>query len=168
MLFDITELTKNNQETISINSEFLGENFYYNGDSIEFSKPILLVGAVSLIGNVLELKANLKTEIILSCSRCLERYKYPLDIEVSENFTQDEIDDEEIIRISGSTIDLKKVCQDNILLAIPYKGLCKDDCKGLCQTCGTNLNYSSCKCEKDDIDIRLENLKNFFSDNKEV
>lgn len=168
MFFDISELTKKTQEKLSINSEFLGGDFYYNGDSIEFSKPIQLVGAISLIGNLLELRANLKTEVILSCSRCLERYKYPLDLEINENFSQDEIDDEEIIRISGSTIDLKKVCQDNILFAIPYKGLCKDDCKGLCQKCGTNLNYSSCKCEKDDIDIRLENLKNFFSDNKEV
>lgn len=168
MFFDISELTKNNQERISINSEFLGESFYYNGDFIEFSKPVTIAGAISLIGNVMELKANLKTEVILSCSRCLERYKYPLDIEVIENFTQDEIDDDEIIRISGSTIDLKQVCQDNILLAIPYKGLCKEDCKGLCQKCGTNLNYASCKCEKDNIDPRLEKLKNFFSDNKEV
>lgn len=168
MLFDISELTKKNQEKIAINFEIPGESFNYNGDFVEFSKPILIKGEISLIGNVIELRGNLKTEVILSCSRCLERYKYPLEIEVIENFTQDEIDDDEIIRISGSTIDLKKVCQDNILLALPYKGLCKEDCKGLCQRCGTNLNYSSCKCEKENIDPRLEKLKNFFSDNKEV
>jgi Predicted metal-binding, possibly nucleic acid-binding protein len=162
MFFDISELTKKNQEKISINSKIPGENFYNNGDFIEFSKPIELVGAISLISNVMELRANLKTEVILPCSRCLERYKYPLDIEVIEDFTQDEIDDDEITRISGSTIDLKKVCEDNILLAIPYRGLCKEECKGLCQRCGTNLNNSSCECEKDDIDPRLEKLKNFF------
>lgn len=169
MFFDISELTKKTQEKISVKLDIKGEDFYFNGDLIQYSKPISIEGSFCTKGSLIEFESNLKTEITLSCSRCLERYNYPLDIEILENFTQEEIeDDDEIIKIDGSTVDLMRVCEDNILLAIPCKALCTENCKGLCQKCGINSNYSSCACEKDDVDPRLEKLKNFFSANKEV
>ncbi|MGB9809870.1 MAG: YceD family protein, partial [Caldanaerobacter sp.] len=45
-----------------------------------------------------------------------------------------------------------------VILSLPMKFLCKEDCKGLCPICGTNLNYGSCSCKREDIDPRLEVL----------
>ena len=53
--------------------------------------------------------------------------------------------------------------ENNILLTLPIKRLCKEDCKGLCQQCGNNLNLSTCQCDNDDIDPRLAKLKDLFS-----
>jgi len=71
--------------------------------------------------------------------------------------------DDEIIFIDGDTIDITNIVKNNIILSLPFKKLCKDDCKGICQNCGGNLNTTSCHCKEDDIDPRLAKLKDLFS-----
>jgi DUF177 domain-containing protein len=55
-------------------------------------------------------------------------------------------------------IDIKNDVRDYLLLAIPMKKLCKDDCKGLCYKCGSNLNNGKCDCNNDEIDYRWSAL----------
>ncbi|SUY61625.1 ribosomal protein L32 family protein [Clostridium sporogenes] len=64
--------------------------------------------------------------------------------------------------LKNEAIDVTEVIENNIIIELPIKRLCKKNCKGLCQQCGANLNFSKCKCEKD-IDPRLAKLKDFFS-----
>ncbi len=73
----------------------------------------------------------------LLCHRCLEEYKSTLKADFEETFSTNS----EIIDI------MEKACQA-LLLASEIQQLCKKDCKGLCSGCGTNLNTSSCACEK--------------------
>lgn len=63
--------------------------------------------------------------------------------------------------LEDEVIDVTEVIENNIIIELPIKRLCKENCKGLCQQCGVNLNFSKCKCEKD-IDPRLAKLKDFF------
>ncbi len=56
-------------------------------------------------------------------------------------------------------LDLKGLLWERLLLNIPQKILCGDDCKGLCPICGTNLNVDSCNCEQISRDSRLEILR---------
>jgi len=57
-------------------------------------------------------------------------------------------------------IDLRSDICENLLLMIPMKRLCKEDCLGLCATCGANLNLETCHCKSATIDARWEKLKN--------
>lgn len=52
---------------------------------------------------------------------------------------------------TGETIDITPVVRDTILLAVPLAPVCRDDCRGLCPVCGTNLNYNQCACVREEV-----------------
>ena len=81
-----------------------------------------------------------------------------------------EIESSDVTYISPDSdfIDIRSDVRDYAMLAIPMKKLCKDDCKGLCQRCGKNLNEGECNCQKDEVDLRwqpLMELKNKLKTN---
>jgi len=77
--------------------------------------------------------------------------------EFASSFELDEIDAEPF---DGKTIDLDPVVREQVLLALPLSVLCQDDCKGLCSTCGQDLNEADCGHSKTkDVDVRLAKLK---------
>ena len=62
----------------------------------------------------------------------------------------------------GQKVDLTSLMQETIVTELPLRLLCKEDCKGLCPKCGTDLNLGSCSCEHKEIDPRLAGLADFF------
>lgn len=64
----------------------------------------------------------------------------------------------------GRVIDVMPQIRESIYTLIPTKILCREDCKGLCPVCGKNLNEDQCSCESENIDPRLEALRNFNSE----
>jgi uncharacterized protein len=66
--------------------------------------------------------------------------------------------DEELF--DGKTIDLDPLVREQVLLALPMHAVCREDCKGLCGSCGQNLNEGECGCARVQVDPRLAALKN--------
>jgi uncharacterized protein len=107
------------------------------------------------------------------CSRCLESFDHKFDVQF-EAFC-DKIGarkgDEEAREAEGETftvshdgkiLELGPCLREAIVLSLPIRPLCKEDCKGLCPLCGRNLNEGSCNCQRDKFDARwnmLERLK---------
>ncbi len=97
------------------------------------------------------------------CSRCLVPMEQPLTLHIEEEYSSDA--DESAFTISGGKeIDLSEAVRQYLLLAIPMKPLCREDCAGLCPTCGHNLNLGPCNCPPRDIDPRLAKLAMLVSD----
>jgi len=116
------------------------------------------------------IKGRIEAEITLQCSRCLEDFRFPLDsnCEVTlfpfedQTFPQEEELNVEDLRSSyyyEGEIDLSAIVREQILLDIPYKPLCRPSCKGLCATCGEDLNRGSCSCKEEVFDERFAPLK---------
>ena len=114
-------------------------------------------------------KCALNTEVELTCSRCLCRFRQPLKIKFEEEFypTLDvqsgapllPPEDAAAFTIDEQhTLDLAEAVRQYALLAIPMKALCKKECAGLCATCGKNLNQNKCDCPTDDTDPRWSKL----------
>ena len=61
----------------------------------------------------------------------------------------------------GDSIDLDELVREQILLALPTRHLCREDCKGLCQKCGADLNAGDCSCEQGETDPRWAALADF-------
>jgi uncharacterized protein len=77
--------------------------------------------------------------------------------ETAASFELDEVDAEPF---NGKTIDLDPVVREQVLLALPVSVVCGDDCKGLCSTCGQDLNEQDCGHGKvKEVDVRLAKLK---------
>ena len=110
------------------------------------------------------------TTVAMQCSRCLEPFEQPLHIEIEEAFVPtvdvvsgkslqtDEMDEAVLIN-EHHILDLSEILRQSILLALPLTPLCKPECKGLCPTCGANLNYESCTCQEEDVDPRWAALQ---------
>src|ERR1041384_914440 len=117
------------------------------------------------------LAGRLRTELELTCSRCVEPYRFPIDVGFDQRHlpaseastdadSEVEDDDLETSYYSDEASDLNELIREQFYLALPMKPLCRDDCKGLCPQCGTNLNTGACDCVGEWEDPRLAALKN--------
>ncbi len=124
-------------------------------------------------------QGTLHGKIPIECSRCLKVFDYPLTIKLEEEYFP-------VIDVSSGMpvelpeepgsftidehhiLDLTEAIRQNALLAIPMKPLCREDCAGLCQTCGKDLNKGQCDCEKVEIDPRWAKLVKLASTSKKI
>lgn len=152
------------------------ESIEFGGAEVRFDRPFTGTAEIWNLGDRLLLKAELQGEASLACSRCLRRYTEPLSVAFDEEFVerQDaggetaEEDNAESGRTvsfySGDEVDVTDVVRDHILLALPMKPLCSEDCEGLCPRCGKDLNEGPCGCGESDesVDPRLAVLKDLL------
>jgi uncharacterized protein len=134
-------------------------------DEEEFAKPIQLHLDIEKVGQNIFVHARLQTELSFLCDRCAEPFSLAMSEQYRLLFTSDpdmvNEEDESTFRISESTeeVDLTDPLRETLLLAMPAKRICRDECKGLCAQCGANLNETTCTCEKQQIDPRWDKLK---------
>lgn len=105
------------------------------------------------------LTAILDTEVLLACARCLNPFKHRMTLNIKEEFFAT-VDINSGVPLPPSdepgtftidtrhTIDLSEAVRQYSLVALPLKPLCRQDCAGLCPSCGKNLNEGPCGCEK--------------------
>ena len=70
--------------------------------------------------------------------------------------------------IDGYTLDVDQLISSEILIGWPTKILCSEDCKGICNVCGQNLNQGTCNCEDTSLDPRMSVIRDVFKNFKEV
>lgn len=164
MNLDVSDLIKKSKLSKEVHLELKDEKGFFDVDEeILYLGAPTLDGVVSISEDIITLSGKLSAEIELSCSRCLEKFKHHIETEVHESFTNNpQCENEEITLLKNEVINVTEVIENNIIIELPIKKLCKENCKGLCQQCGTNLNFSKCNCEKE-VDPRLAKLKDFFS-----
>jgi uncharacterized protein len=121
------------------------------------------------IRETLYLEGEIQTVVEMGCSRCLESarlpinaiFKYVLTPAETEQQEEKELCAEEMdfVYYQDDLIDLDPLVAEQIILQIPMRVLCQEDCKGLCPHCGINRNTGSCQCHEGQIDSRLAVLK---------
>ena len=168
MKVQISDIVSGKDRNKKIEYKFEMPQFEFEGDMIKPVSSCSVVGKISADSDILILTAEIKVDLEMICSRCLDTFIYPIDIDIEERFTTNgKSEDEEAVVVLDDVLDITEVVETSIISTLPIKRVCKDDCKGLCQECGCNLNFNTCSCNKEDVDIRFEALRGFF-DNKEV
>jgi uncharacterized protein len=87
------------------------------------------------------------------CRRCLAQATGQIEASTREVYEPD-TDEEETYRLQGDRIDLEPLARDAVLLGLPPAPLCHEGCRGLCPTCGANLNEGPCGCDEQLSDPR--------------
>ena len=64
--------------------------------------------------------------------------------------------------MDGCILDVDKLISDEIVVALPTKVLCREDCRGLCSVCGQNLNHGTCDCDRHTGDPRMAAIQDIF------
>jgi len=82
-----------------------------------------------------------RAQALAQCARCLQDVVVDLDVDLQELYVYPESDaeDDEAGRVVNDRIDLDPLLRDAVVLALPFRPLCRDDCPGLCPTCGARL-----------------------------
>ncbi|HKT88060.1 MAG TPA: DUF177 domain-containing protein [Candidatus Sulfotelmatobacter sp.] len=118
----------------------------------------------------IRLRGRLSTGLELQCARCLEPIKQDIKREfellyrpLGADAGRDELSvtdaEAEIGYYQGDGLLLEDVLREQVLLALPLKITCREDCKGLCPQCGKNLNQEQCSCSTEVADPRWDALK---------
>ena len=179
MLISLQDLRKH-KNVLDYEKEFPPEGFDL-GPDVRPTSSVKATGRVTLIqehtgdhGTLDDIRVagDLKADLEILCARCLEPVHYPIqrdydllyrpqgwDSSGGEKEVEMQDKDAAISYYEGEGLELKDVLQEQMLLEVPLKTLCKDECKGLCPHCGRNLNTGECECAKAATDPRWEALK---------
>lgn len=121
-------------------------------------------------GSEVIVSGTTRGNIKLQCSRCLKTFDISIESHIDVVYRPTaEINKEEHYELKGDelntgfykndALDTEDLLKEQLMLNIPMKPLCYEDCKGLCPKCGIDLNVSQCQCETSEIDPRLAVLK---------
>ena len=141
------------------------------GEIVTLTGQTLFSGEIERAETRVLLRGAIKTNVLLDCTRCLDKIARHLDFPFraifldsrDETTTADtEVGDDALDEsvAEGGRVEMAEVVREQILLAVPAQIFCREDCKGLCPKCGTSLNLIDCKCADDEIDPRWAALKN--------
>lgn len=140
----------------------------WEGSDLTPTRPLEVRLEAQQVGPDVVVRGTLAGSFARECRRCLE----PVEAEISEdvgllyragNVLED--DSEDVLPLpDGAKLDLTGPIREQVLVAVPQYVQCREDCKGLCARCGTNLNESSCDCATEEVDERWAPLRKLKRD----
>lgn len=126
-----------------------------------FTSPVYVTAVAVNRASLVTLSLKCEYDYSRSCDRCGEpfvrRERKTFEHKLAQTLVDEGNDD--YIETPDFTVELDEIVISDILLDLPQKNLCKEDCKGLCPVCGINRNRETCGCEGQVTDPRLEILK---------
>jgi len=140
-------------------------------ERVRLTAPAAVTGKVRLSGNEVFVNGHVDTRAQVECDRCLQPVEAPVSADFAlEYITGSEYESSEVAELTdaemsvsvfnGEALDIDEIVKEQILLAVPTRMLCREDCKGICPECGIDRNTGECSCGADNIDPRWAALKN--------
>ena len=133
---------------------------------VSFPSPMKVSGKITNTAGYMKMTLTMSVDYQSTCARCLSPLsgEFTLDLEktvASKEMLSDDSEErqEQFAIIENGFLDMDEQLLEELEMAFPIRFLCRDDCLGLCQRCGKNLNEGKCNCGKDEIDPRLMPLK---------
>lgn len=122
-----------------------------------FDRSVRVSGVVRNMAGALQLTGEAVTVLDTRCDRCLKPItvdlRVPVETLLAEELANGE-DSDEIVLLDKGQVDLDEIFTTACVLSLEGKHLCSEECKGLCPTCGKDLNEGPCDCGKE-LDPRL-------------
>ena len=141
------------------------------GGTCPATEPVRAEGQVGNEADVLILTGTLDATLHCVCDRCATPFDLPFHQEVeailAEELAHESSEDDWTFLLRDGKADLEEILHTAFVLNMDSKFLCSEDCKGLCATCGKNLNEGPCDC-KPEIDPRWAALKQLLKDSDET
>lgn len=135
-------------------------------DDAVFCGPVKVTGEIVNMDGYIRLTAEALAEYDAKCARCLKPVHGKMDVSLERtlvgqgelvNTPEEEADD--YLEIIDGELDIEPCIAEELVMALPSRSLCSEDCKGLCPKCGKDLNEGECHCETKEIDPRLAVLQ---------
>ncbi len=136
------------------------------GTSYPVSEPVNAEGVIRNTAGVLMMTGAVRTCLHGVCDRCAAAFtrdvEIPINVVLVTELASEDNEDEWVFPLEGDSADLEDIVRTVFVLNLDSKLLCKEDCKGLCQKCGKNLNDGPCNCQKE-LDPRFAALQQLLN-----
>ena len=139
-----------------------------------FPEPLRVEGEIVGTAGYLRLKAELTAPYESFCARCLSEvsgeFSFTFERTVSTRTQLAELDEAELddyVLAENGFVEPDELLLEFFELSLPLRTLCSEDCQGLCQHCGQNLNLGTCDCAKKEVDPRLAPLAKWLETHKD-
>lgn len=162
MILDLRELIAGTVAALPFSADYPGEGL--TDDLV--SGSVHVQGAAENHAGFLSLTGNIRLTGVFRCARCCAEFPklldFPLESKLAESLANE--DEEDFLLLEDGQLDLDEAVREQLLTEMPYRFLCREDCKGLCPKCGQNLNDRICSCDTRETDPRWTALKSFFEE----
>lgn len=139
-------------------------------ERVTLIEPAAVTGEIRLAGNEVFVNGHIDTRAQVECDRCLQPVQAPVNTDFQLEFISGsdyeanpvaELTEAEmsVSIFDGAGIDVDEIVKEQILLTVPTRLLCREDCKGICPECGADRNSGECDCVSGDIDPRWAALR---------
>jgi len=153
----ILDLTQFRQDETDLTRRYEPAAFEGRDNPFGLAAPVNLRLKVQKDKDRYRLVGAVSTVLDLTCSRCLEPYQLPVDSRFDVRYlphaqvagdAEREVEEDDLsdAYYRDDVIDLGQLMDEQFYLALPMKPLCREDCKGLCASCGADLNAGACQC----------------------
>ena len=164
MILDLKRIFANGNSSLGICGEYDMSAVEIAG-GFPLKKPVHYSGSVSNRASVVSLVLNIEFEYCAPCDRCGKSTSksHCVTIERSLVTSLQRQESDTIIVVNDMQLEVDGLVYSEVVLNLPSKHLCKDDCKGLCCKCGKNLNEGECGCSSSEPDSRLAGLRDLLN-----
>ena len=168
MILDLHEIIEVPGKSVPCRCELDRERLAFP-DLEAFNGPVTAEGRVRNTAGILQLEADVTADMTVRCDRCGREFERRLTPHFTATLQADaeDADSENVFPLEGDGADVSDVAETLFILDLDQKFLCRPDCKGLCPTCGKDLNDGPCDCKKQ-IDPRMAALGQLLDDIQEV
>ena len=143
-------------------------------ERVRLSEPLKVRGRVAQSKGKVVVTGEVESRLEVDCDRCLK----PVELPVKSGFRVEYVtpqtyaatnvvelneSDMQLSVFDGETIDIDELVREQLLLSLPSRILCQEDCRGLCAVCGADSNIATCQCETGEVDPRWLALRELVS-----
>lgn len=164
MLFDLKEVFTSEGSSATEEYDLSLSDLEVDG-CYPFTSPVHVKAKADNTSGIVILTLETEFDYCRPCDRCFEEINSHMSFNFSHKLIEslEEEYNDDYIETPDFIVDLDNLVTTDVLLELPLKYLCKQDCQGLCQKCGKNLNTGKCDCDDNSIDPRLEKLKELLN-----
>ena len=158
MLISVKNVFNNEGECLPVKTD-VDFSHIAGGEESFFQTPVRAEGMIRNRAGIVEFDYAVTFTYLAQCDRCAEPTRRDYSMQFSHILVT-QLNNEDIgdfLVVENMQLDVDELIYDDVLLNMPEKYLCKEDCQGLCSQCGANLNKGKCTCKKP-VDPRLEGL----------
>ncbi len=168
---DISKLLEYPDEELEASGEATLEPTKLGSETIEFLSPFSFDVRLHNAGDGIVVSGETSGSVTLRCGRCLEPLTYATTVSFEElavfSSEDEEGDNEDAFKLADKKLDVAPIIYQNVIVEVPIRPLCHEECAGLCGECGKDLNKEPHTHKREQIDERLAPLKDFFKKESE-
>jgi len=170
----VIEIDKLFQTPKAFAAKFESSELEFDDDGLTLKSAVEVAGEASLKNSEVRLLGTVTAEIEVACDRCLmgvpksvcqafDAAFIPVTQDVRHPSVELAAADLSVGIYEGNVFDLREFAREQLLLSLDTRALCRENCKGLCPTCGVDLNAEACTCEREEVDPRWAALAHIKS-----